>query len=133
MKSWLEKNTTEMYSTHNEGKSVVAERFIRTLKNKIYKYLTSISKNVYIDKLDDIVNRYNTTYYSTVKMKHANVKSSTYTCSSKEINDKNPKLKINDIVRISAYKSIFAKDYVPNWSEDVFMIKKLKAMCRGYT
>ena len=53
------KNDIEMYSTHNEGKSVVAERFIRTLKNKIYKYMTSISKNVYIDKLDDIKNKYN--------------------------------------------------------------------------
>ena len=62
MKSWLEKNDIEMYSTHNEGKSVVAERFIRTLKNKIYKYMTSISKTVCIDKLDDIVNKYNNTY-----------------------------------------------------------------------
>ena len=59
MKSWLEKNDIEMYSTHNEGKSVVAERFIRTIKNKIYKHMTSISKNVYIEKLDDIVNEYN--------------------------------------------------------------------------
>ena len=56
MKSWLEKNNIEMYSAHNQGKSVVAERFIRTLKNKIYKYTTSFSKNVYINKLDDIVN-----------------------------------------------------------------------------
>ena len=55
MKSWLEKNAIEMYSTHNEGKSVIAERLIRTLKSKIYKYMTSVSKNVYIDKLDDIV------------------------------------------------------------------------------
>ena len=59
MKSWLEKNDIEMYSIHNEGKSVVAERFIRTIKNKIYKHMTSISKNVYIEKLDDIVNEYN--------------------------------------------------------------------------
>ena len=59
MKLWLEKNDIEMYSTHNEGKSVFAERFIRTIKNKIYKHMTSISKNVYIDKLDDIVNEYN--------------------------------------------------------------------------
>ena len=63
MKSWLEKNSIETYSTNNEGKSVVAERFIRTLKNKIYKYMTSISKNLYIDKLDDIVNKYNNTFY----------------------------------------------------------------------
>ena len=58
-----------MYSTRNEGKSVAAERFIRTLKNKIYKYMTSISKNVYIDKLDHIINQYNNTYPSTIKIK----------------------------------------------------------------
>ena len=62
MKSWLEKSAKEMYSTHNQEKSVVSERFIRTLRNKIYKYMTLISKNVYIDKLDDIVNKYNNTY-----------------------------------------------------------------------
>ena len=68
-KKWLKDNDIEMYSIHNEGKSVVAERFIRTLKTKIYKYMTSISKNVYIDKLDDIVNEYNNTYHITIKMK----------------------------------------------------------------
>ena len=85
-KKWLKDNDIEMYSTNNEGKSVIAERFIRTLKNKIYKYMTSISKNVYIDKLDDIVNKYNNTYHSTIKMKPVDVKSSTYIDSSKEIN-----------------------------------------------
>ena len=89
-----------MYSTYNEGRSVVAERFIRTLKNKIYKYMTSISKNVYIDKLDDIVNRYNNTYHSTIKMKPVDVKSNTYIESSKEINNKNSKFKISDTVKI---------------------------------
>ena len=74
-----------MYSTHNEGTYVIAERFIRTLKNKIYKYTTSISKNVYIDKLGDIVNEWNNTYHCTIKMKHVNVKSNTYFDSSKEI------------------------------------------------
>ena len=69
MKSWLEKNDIEMYSTHNEEKSVVAERFIRTLKNKIYKYMTSISKIMYIHKLDEIVNKYNNTYHRKIKMK----------------------------------------------------------------
>ena len=82
MKSWLEKNDIEMYSTHNEGKFVIAERFIRTLKNKIYKYITSISKNVYIDKLDDIVNKYNNIYHSTIKIKHVDAKSNTYIDSS---------------------------------------------------
>ena len=72
-----------MYSTRNEGKSVVAERLIRNLKNKIYKYMTSISKNIYIDKLDDIVDKYNNTYHSTIKMKPVNVKSSTYIDSSR--------------------------------------------------
>ena len=68
MKSFLQNNDVEMYSTHNEGKSVVAERLIRTLKNKVYKYMISASKNVYIDKLDDIVNnKYNKTYRSTIK------------------------------------------------------------------
>ena len=66
MKSWLEKNDIVMYSTHNEGKSVVTERFIRTLRNKIYKRMTSISKNMYIDKLDDIVNEHNNRYYRTI-------------------------------------------------------------------
>ena len=72
-----------MYSTHNEGKSVVAEKFFRTLKNKIYKYMTSISTNVYIHKLDDIVNKYNNKYHSTNKMKPVDVKPSTYIESSK--------------------------------------------------
>ena len=122
MKSWLEKNDIEMYSTHNEGKSVIAERFIRTLKNKIYEYMTSISKNPYINKLDEIVNKYNNTYHSTIKTKHVVVKPNTNIDSSKEINNKDPKFKIGDIVRISKYKNIFAKDYVPNWSEEVFVI-----------
>ena len=73
-KKWLQDNGIVMYSTHNKEKSVVAERFIRTLKNKIYKYMTSISKNVYIDKLDDIVNKYNNTYHRTIKMKPIDVK-----------------------------------------------------------
>ena len=78
MKSWLEKNDIEMFSTHNEVKSAVVERFIRTLKNKTYKYMTSISKNEYIDKLDNIVDKYNNTYHITIKMRPVDVKSSTY-------------------------------------------------------
>ena len=66
-----------MYLSHNEGKSVVAERFIRTLTNKIYKYMTSVSKNVYVDKLDDIVNEYNNAYHRTIKMKPIDVKDNT--------------------------------------------------------
>ena len=77
MKSSLQDNDIEIYSTHNEGTSAVAERFVRTLKNKIYKYMTSIAQNVYIDKLADIFNKYNNTY-STTKMKPIHVKSRTY-------------------------------------------------------
>ena len=126
MKSWLQKNAIEMYSTHNEGKSVIAERFITTLKNKIYKYTTSISKNFYIDKLDDIVNRYKNAYHNAIKMKPVDVKFSTYIDFNKETNDKPPNFKIGDIVRISKYKNIFANGYVPNWFEEVFVIKKVK-------
>ena len=80
-----------MYSTNNEGKSVVGERFIRTLKNKIYKYKTAISKNVYIDKLDDIVEKYNNTYHITIKIKPIDAKHNTYIDVKKEINDEDPK------------------------------------------
>ena len=127
MKSWLEKNDIEMYLTHDEGKSVVAEIIIRTLKNKIYKYMTSISKNVYNDKLDDIVNKHNNTYHSTIKMKSVDVKPSIYIEPSKEINYQDPKSKISSIVTISKYKNIFAKGYVPNWSAEIFVIKKVKS------
>ena len=112
-----------MYSTHNKRKSVVAERLIRTLKNKVYKYMTSVSENVYIDKLDDIVNEYNNTYH---RMKPIDVKDNTYINIGKDVNDENPKFKVGDHVRILKYKNIFAKGYTPNWSEEIFMIKKIK-------
>ena len=88
--------------------------------------MTSISKNAYIGQLDYIVNKYNNTYHSTIKIKHVDVKSSTYIDHSKEINDKDPELKIGDIVIISKCKNIFPKDYVPNWTQDVFVIEKVK-------
>ena len=84
---------------------------------------------MYIDKLDNIVNIYNNTYHSTIKMKPVDVKSNPYLNSDKKINNKDPKFKIGDIVRISKYKSIFAKGYVPSWSEEV--LHKLKILCRG--
>ena len=87
-----------MYSIHNEGKSVVAERFIRTLRTKIYKYMTSISKNVYNDKLD--VNEYNNAYHITIKMKPIDVKDNTYIDSIKEVNHEDRKFKVGDHVRI---------------------------------
>ena len=125
-KKWLQDNDIAMYSTHNEGKSVVAGRFIRTLKSKINKHITSISKNMYIDKLDDIVDEYNNTYHTTIKMKPINVKDNTYINTDKEINNKDPKFKVGDHVRISKYKNIFAKGYTRNWPEEVFVIKKIK-------
>ena len=125
-KKWLQDNDIIMYSTNNEGKSVVAERFVRTLKNKIYKYMTSISKNVYIDKLNAIVNKYNNTYHTTITMKPIDVKDNTYINTNKEINYKYPKFKVGDYVRISKYKNIFAKRYMPNWSEEVFVVDKIK-------
>ena len=132
MKSWLEKNGIEMYSTHNKGKYVIAERFIRALKNKIYRYMTF--QKMFIDKLDDIVNKYNNTYLNTIKTKRVYIKSNTYIESSKEINNKNPKFNIAETVRISKCKNIFAKGYIPNWSEDVFVIKTVKntALCSGH-
>ena len=111
-----------MYSMHNDGKSIIGERIIRTPKNKIYKYMTPISKNVYIDKLDDIVNKYNHRYHSTVEMNPVDVKSNTYIDSSKKINDKDHKFNSGYLLKILKYKNIFAKAYVPNWSEEVFVI-----------
>ena len=113
-KKWLKDNSIEMYTTHNEGKSVVAERFIKTIKNKIYKNTTSISKNVYIVKLHDILNEYNSTYHRTIKMKLTDVKGNTYIDFGKKVNDKDRKFKVDDHVRISKYKNIFAKGYTPN-------------------
>ena len=115
-----------MHSIHNEGKSVVAERFVRTLKTKIYKYITSVSKYVYINKLDDIANEYNNTYHRTIKMKPVDIKDNTYIDFEKDINNEDPKFKIDNHVRISKYKKKFAKGYTPNWSEGNFVIKKVK-------
>ena len=126
MKSWLQDNNIKIYSIHNEEKSVVTERFIRTIKDKVYKYMTLISKNMYIDKLDDIVNEYNNTYHRTIKMKPINVKDNTYIDFGQEVNDNDPKFKVGDHVRISNYKNISAKCYTPNWSEEAFVIKEIK-------
>ena len=106
-----------MHSIHNGEKSVVAERFIRTIKNKIYKYMTSISKNVYIDKLDDIVHKYNNKKHRTIKIKPIDVNNNTYTDFDKEVNDNDPKLNAGDHVRISKYKNIVAKGYQPGYTK----------------
>ena len=88
--------------------------------------MTSISKNVYIDKLDDIVNKYNNIYHRNIKIKSIDVEYNTYIDFGKENNNKNPKFKIGDHVKILKYKNIFAKGYTSNWSEVVFVIKKVE-------
>ena len=113
-----------MYSTFNEGKSVAPERFIKTLKNKIYKHITAISKNVYVSVLYDIVNKYNNTVHRTIKMKPIDVTDDFFTECNEESNKKDSKFKTGDHIRISKNKNIFAKGYAPNWSE-VFVINKI--------
>ena len=120
-----------MYSIHNKGKSAIAERFVRTLKNNIFKPMTAFSKNVYFDVLDDIVKKYNNTVHRTINMKPIDVKDNIYVDSiklhsKKKVNDKDLKLKVGDHVRISKHKNIFVKEYTPNWSEEVFISSKIK-------
>ena len=115
-----------MYSTFNKGKFVVAKKFIRTLKNKVLKHMTAVSKNVYFDVLDDIVNKYNNTVHRTIKMKPINAASDFYAEYNEDSNEKDPKFKVGDHVRISKYKNIFAKGYTANWSEEVFVVSKIK-------
>ena len=125
-KDFLKINNIEMYSTFNEGKYVVAERFIRTLKNKIFKHMTTISKNFYFDVLEDIVNKYNNTVHRTIKMKPVIITDDSFAEYNEDSNKRNPKFKAGDHVRISKYKNIFAKAYASNWSEEIFVIKKVK-------
>ena len=125
-KDFLKINNIEMHSTYNEGKPVVTERFIRTLKNKIFKHMTTISKNVYFDVLNDIVNQYNNTIHKTIKMKPIDVTNDSYAEYSIHFDKKGPKFKFNDHVKISKYKNIFAKGYVPNWSEEVLIVNEIK-------
>ena len=112
-KKWLSGNDIIMYSTYNEGKSVVVERFIRTLKNKLDKHMTASAKNVYYDVLDDVVNIYNNTKHSTIKMKPIDVGDNKRVYID-EHNEKDSRFKVGDRVRISKFKNIFAKGYTPN-------------------
>ena len=121
---WLSDNDINMYSTYNEGKSVVVERFIRTLKNKLYKHMTATGKNVYYDVLDYVVNKYNNTKQSTIKMKPIDVKNNKRVYID-EHNEKDSKFKVGDRVRISRYKNIFAKGYAPNSSSEIFIVDKI--------
>ena len=125
-KDFLKIKNIEMYSAYNEGKSIVVEKFIRTLKNKMFEHMTAISENVYYGVLDDIVNKYNNTIHKTIKMKPIDVTNDSYAEYNEDSNKRNPKFKVGDHVRISKYKNIFAKGYAPNWSEEVFVISKIK-------
>ena len=123
-KKRLSDNDIIMYSTYNECKSVVAERFIRTLKNKLYKHMTATGKNVYYDVFDDVVNKYNNTKHSTIKMKPIDVKNNKRVYID-EHNEKDSKFKVGDRVRISKFKNIFAKGYTTNWSTEIFIVDKV--------
>ena len=114
---FLKINNVEMFSTYNERKSAVAERFIRALRNKIFKHMAAVSKNVYFDVLDDIVNKYNNTVYRSIKIKPIELTSDSYAEYNEDSSKKDPKFKVGDHVRISKYKNIFAKGYTQNWSE----------------
>ena len=124
-KKWLSDNDIIMYSTFNEGKSVVAERFIRTLKNKLYKHMTATGKNVYYDVLDDVVNEYNNTKHNTIKMKPKDVKNDNKKAYIDEYNKKDSRFNVGDRVRISKFKNIFAKGFTPNWSRRIFIVDKI--------
>ena len=124
-KRFLTINNIEMYSAYNEEKSVVAERFIRTLKNELFKHMTAVSKNVSFDVLDNIVNKYNNFVHRSIKMKPIDVTSESYAKHNEDSNEKDPKFKIGDHVTISKYSNVFAKGYTQNLSE-VFIISKIK-------
>ena len=135
-KKWLSDNNIIMYSTFNEGRSVIAERFIRTLKYELYKHMTASGymTNVYYNVLDDVVNEYNNTKHSTIKMKPIDVGDDTTKSSAiarnervytDEHNEKDSRFKVGDRVRISKFKNIFAKGYTPNWSKEIFIVDKI--------
>ena len=118
-------NKIEMYSTYNEGKSVIAEIFIRTLKNKIFHHMTAVSKNVYFDVLDDILNKFNNTVCRTIKMKPIDVTFDSYAEYNENSNVIQPKFKVGYHVRTLKHKIVFAKGYTQNWSDDVFVVSKI--------
>ena len=115
-----------MYSTYNEGKSVLAEKLIRNLKSKIFKHMTVVSQNVYFHVSDDIVNKYNNTVHRSIKIKPIDVTSDSYAEYNEDCNEKGPRFKVGDRVKISKYKNVFAKGYTQNWSEEVFVVSKIK-------
>ena len=126
IKRFFEINSIEMYLTYNEGKSVVVERFIRTMKNKIFKHMTAVSKNVFFDLLDDIVNKYNHTVHKTIKMKPIEVTSNSYAENNEDSNESESKL--GDRVRISKH---LLKDTLKIGQKKFLLLAKLKMQFRG--
>ena len=125
-KRFLKINNIEMYSTYNEGKSVATERFIKALKNKIFTQMAAISKNVYFDVLDDIVNKYNKTVHRSFKIKPIEVTSDSYAEYNEGSKEKNPKFKVGGHVRISKYRSTFAKDTLKVGQRKLLLLVKLR-------
>ena len=124
-KRCLSRNNIIMYSNYNEGKSVVAERFIKTLTNKLYKHMTATGKNVYYDVLDDIVNEYNNTKHNTIKIKPKDVGNNNKRVYIDEHKEKRSRFKVGDRFRISKFKNVNAKGYTPNWSREMFIVNKI--------
>ena len=131
-KYFLKINNIGMYSTYNEGKSFVAERFIRTLKNKIFKHMAAISKNAYVDVLDDIVNKCNNTIHKIIKMKPIDNTDHSYAEYNEDFNKKDPKFKVGDHVRMPKYKTFLLKDTLPIGQKKFSLLVKLKIQFLGH-
>ena len=121
MPEWLENNDIFIFLTYNEGKSVITERFIKTLKAKIYKKTTANDSKTYLSYLNKMIDQYNNTYHHSINKKPINADYSALT-EPNETNSKVPKFKVNDEVRIAKYKNIFIKGYTENWSREIFII-----------
>ena len=121
MQEWLDNNDILMYSTHNEGKSLIAERFIKALKAKTYKKMTANGSKSYLPYLNKLIDKYNNTYHHSIGEKPINADYSALTKKIKT-NHKAPKFKVNDRVRITKYKNIFSKGYTENLSREIFVI-----------
>ena len=130
-KDFLKIDNIEMYSRYNEGKSVVAERFIRTLKYKTFKHMTAISKNIYFDALDDIDTKYNKTVHRATKVKPIDVTSDSFAEYNEDSNKINPKFKVGDHVRISKYKIFLLKDMLLISQKRFLLLAKLKIQYHG--
>ena len=131
-KKFLKISNIEIYSTYNEGISAVAERFIRTLKNKIFKHMTAISKNIYFDLFDDIVNKYNNTVYRNIKMKRIYVTSDSYTEYNENSNKKDPKFRLVTMLKFQNTTTFLLKDMLQIGQKKFLLLVKLKIQFHGF-